>query len=53
MALSQARAQVVASYLEAYGVSASRLSAHGYGDHNQIPGGLGLNRRVVVTLQVR
>ena len=53
MALSQARAQAVASYLEACGVSASRLSAHGYGDHDQIPGGLAANRRVVITLQVR
>jgi len=54
MALSQARAQVVASYFEeACGVGASRLSAHGYGDQNQIPGGLAVNRRVVVTLQVR
>ena len=53
MALSQARAQIVASYLEACGVSASRLSAHGYGDHDQIPGGLAANRRVVITLQVR
>ncbi len=53
MALSQARAQVLASYLEACGVSASRLSAHGYGDHDQIPGGWAVNRRVVVTLQVR
>ena len=53
MALSQARAQVVASYLEACGVSASRLSAHGYGDHDQIPGGLAANRRVVITLHVR
>ena len=53
MTLSQARAQVVASYFEACGVAASRLSAHGYGDYVQIPGGLALNRRVVVTLQVR
>jgi outer membrane protein OmpA-like peptidoglycan-associated protein len=53
MALSQARAQVVATYVEACGVSASRLSAHGYGDHDQIPGGLAANRRVVVTLYVR
>ena len=52
VALSQARAQVVASYLEACGVSASRLSAHGYGDHDQIAGGLAANRRVVITLQV-
>lgn len=52
-ALSQARAQAVASYIKACGVSASRLSAHGYGDHDQIPGGLAVNRRVVVTLQVR
>ena len=52
-ALSQARAQIVASYLEACGVSASRLSAHGYGDHDQISGGLAANRRVVITLQVR
>jgi outer membrane protein OmpA-like peptidoglycan-associated protein len=50
-ALSQARAQAVASYLEACGVSSSRLSAHGHGDHDQIPGGLAANRRVVVTLQ--
>jgi outer membrane protein OmpA-like peptidoglycan-associated protein len=53
MTLSQARAQAVASYLEACGVSSSRLSAHGYGDHDQIPGGLAPNRRVVVTLRVR
>ncbi len=53
MALSQARAQVMASYLEACGVGASRLSAHGYGDHDQIPGGWAINRRVVVTLEVR
>lgn len=53
IALSQARAQVVASYLQACGVSASRLSAHGYGDRDQIPGGLAANRRVVITLQVR
>jgi outer membrane protein OmpA-like peptidoglycan-associated protein len=53
MALSQARAQVMASYLEACGVGASRLSAHGYGDHDQIPGGRAINRRVVVTLKVR
>ena len=58
MALSQARAYVVASYLEACGVSASRLSAHGYGDHDQIASdataeGQALNRRVVITLQVR
>jgi outer membrane protein OmpA-like peptidoglycan-associated protein len=52
-ALSQVRAQIVASYLEACGVSASRLSAHGYGDHDQISGGLAANRRVVITLQVR
>jgi outer membrane protein OmpA-like peptidoglycan-associated protein len=53
MALSQARAHVLASYLEACGVGSSRLSAHGYGDHDQIPGGPEANRRVVVTLQVR
>jgi outer membrane protein OmpA-like peptidoglycan-associated protein len=53
LALSQARAHVVASYLEACGVAASRLSAHGYGDRDQIPGGLALNRRVVVTMRVR
>jgi flagellar motor protein MotB len=53
MALSQARAQAVTSYLEACGVGASRLSARGYGDHDQIPGGPAVNRRVVVTLQVR
>jgi outer membrane protein OmpA-like peptidoglycan-associated protein len=53
MALSQARAQAVGSYLEACGVSSFRLSARGYGDHDQIPGGLTPNRRVVVTLQVR
>lgn len=53
MTLSQARAQAIASYLEACEVGASRLSAHGYGDHDQIPGGLAVNRRVVVTLQVR
>jgi outer membrane protein OmpA-like peptidoglycan-associated protein len=53
VALSKARAHVVASYIEVCGVAASRLSTHGYGDHDQIPGGLALNRRVVVTLQVR
>jgi outer membrane protein OmpA-like peptidoglycan-associated protein len=53
MALSQARAQVVATYLEECGISASRLSAHGYGDREQIPGGLAANRRVVITLHVR
>lgn len=53
MALSQARAQVVATYLEKCGISASRLSAHGYGDREQIPGGLAANRRVVITLHVR
>jgi flagellar motor protein MotB len=53
MALSQARAQAVASYLEACGVSSSRLSVRGDGDHDQIPGGLAANRRVVITLQVR
>jgi outer membrane protein OmpA-like peptidoglycan-associated protein len=53
LALSQARAQVVASYLESCGVRASRLSAHGYGDDDQIPGGLTANRRVVITLEVR
>jgi outer membrane protein OmpA-like peptidoglycan-associated protein len=52
VALSQARAQVVASHLETCGVSASRLSAHGYGDHDQVAGGLAANRRVVITLQV-
>jgi outer membrane protein OmpA-like peptidoglycan-associated protein len=39
-------------------VGASRLSARGYGDHDQIASdataaGQALNRRVVVTLQVR
>jgi outer membrane protein OmpA-like peptidoglycan-associated protein len=53
MALSLARAQVVAGYLRACGVGAARLSARGYGDHDQIPGGLAANRRVVVTLNVR
>jgi outer membrane protein OmpA-like peptidoglycan-associated protein len=53
MALSQARAQVVATYLEECGVRASRLSAHGYGDRDQISGGLAANRRVVITLHVR
>jgi outer membrane protein OmpA-like peptidoglycan-associated protein len=52
MVLSRARAQVVISYLEACGVGASRLSARGNGDHDQIPGGPAVNRRVVVTLQV-
>jgi len=52
VALSQARAQSVASYLEACRVAASRLSTHGYGDYRQIPGGLAINRRVVVTLQI-
>ncbi len=52
LALSQARAQVIADWLEAHGVSASRLTVHGYGDSDQIPGGLEVNRRVVVTLHV-
>jgi outer membrane protein OmpA-like peptidoglycan-associated protein len=52
-ALSLARAQAVASNLEARGVSAERLSVHGYGDQHQLPGGPALNRRVVVTLHVR
>ena len=47
MALSQARAQAVASYLEACGVSASRLSAHGYGDHDQIPAAAGRSTAVL------
>jgi outer membrane protein OmpA-like peptidoglycan-associated protein len=56
-ALSCARAQAVATYLEARGVRASRLSVHGYGDHHQIAtdataAGRALNRRVVVTLHV-
>ena len=53
LALSQARAGRVASYLEGCGVSATRLSAHGYGDRDQIPGGLAANRRVVITVQTR
>jgi outer membrane protein OmpA-like peptidoglycan-associated protein len=53
LALSQARAGLVASYLEGCGVSATRLSAHGYGDRDQIPGGLAANRRVVITVQTR
>jgi outer membrane protein OmpA-like peptidoglycan-associated protein len=52
LALSRARAQAVATYLEARRVGAGRLSVHGYGDQDQIPGGLALNRRVVVTLYV-
>ncbi len=52
MALSRARAQVIAGWLEAHGVSTSRLTVHGYGDTRQIPGGLEVNRRVVVTLHV-
>jgi outer membrane protein OmpA-like peptidoglycan-associated protein len=52
LALSRARAHVIAGWLEAHGVSASRLSVHGYGDTRQIPGGLEINRRVVVTLHV-
>lgn len=52
IALSQARAQAVASYLEACRINPSRLSAHGYGDHDQVPGGLAANRRVVITLRV-
>ena len=52
LALSRARAQVIAAWLEAHGVSASRLAVHGYGDSDQIPGGLEVNRRVVVTLHV-
>jgi hypothetical protein len=46
-------AGLVASYLEGCGVSASRLSAHGYGDRDQIQGGLAANRRVVITVQTR
>jgi outer membrane protein OmpA-like peptidoglycan-associated protein len=53
LALSQARAGLVASYFEGCGVSASRLSAHGYGDRDQIQGGLAANRRVVITVQTR
>jgi outer membrane protein OmpA-like peptidoglycan-associated protein len=53
MALSQARAGLVASYFEGCGVSASRLSAHGYGDRDQIQGGLAANRRVVITVRTR
>ncbi|MGH3153640.1 MAG: OmpA family protein, partial [Streptosporangiaceae bacterium] len=53
LALSQARAGLVATYLKGCGVSASRLSAYGYGDRDQIPGGLAANRRVVITLQTR
>jgi outer membrane protein OmpA-like peptidoglycan-associated protein len=52
LALSRARARVIADWLEARGVSASRLSVRGYGDTRQIPGGLEVNRRVVVTLHV-
>jgi outer membrane protein OmpA-like peptidoglycan-associated protein len=52
LGLSRARAQLVAEGLEARGVSASRLTVHGYGDSDQIPGGLAVNRRVVITLQV-
>lgn len=52
MALSWARAQAVADWLEAHGISASRLTVHGYGDTQQIPGGLAVNRRVVITLHV-
>lgn len=52
LALSRARAQVIAAGLEARGVSASRLTVHGYGATRQIPGGLEVNRRVVVTLHV-
>jgi outer membrane protein OmpA-like peptidoglycan-associated protein len=53
LALSQARAELVASYIERCGVSSSRLSAHGYADRDQIPGGLAANRRVVITVQPR
>jgi OOP family OmpA-OmpF porin len=52
LALSRARAQAVVAYLEARGVSASRLLVRGYGDQHQIPGGSARNRRVVVTLHV-
>ena len=52
LGLSRARAQLVAEGLEARQVSVSRLTVHGYGDNDQIPGGLAVNRRVVVTLQV-
>lgn len=52
LALSRARAQVIAAGLEARRVSASRLTVHGYGDTRQIPGGLEVNRRVVVTMHV-
>jgi outer membrane protein OmpA-like peptidoglycan-associated protein len=57
VALSQARAKIIADWLEASGVSASRLTVHGYGDHDQIASdataaGQALNRRVVVTLHV-
>jgi len=52
LALSRARAQAVAAYLEAHRVYGGRLSVHGYGHQDQIPGGPALNRRVVVTLYV-
>ena len=52
MALSRDRAQVMANWLEANGVIVSRLTVQGFGDTRQIPGGLAVNRRVVVTLNV-
>ena len=52
VALSLARAQAVAAWLEARGVNTSRLTVHGYGNTRQINGGLEVNRRVVVTLHV-
>lgn len=54
MALSLARAQAVAAYLtgSSCGVNPSRLLwVKGFGDHDQIPGGLAANRRVTVTIQ--
>ncbi len=52
LGLSWARADLIAEGLKAHRVSASRLTVHGYGDSDQIPGGLAVNRRVVVTLHV-
>ena len=56
-AVARARARTTAAWLEAHGVRASRLSVHGYGDHDQIapdttPAGQAANRRVVISIDV-
>jgi outer membrane protein OmpA-like peptidoglycan-associated protein len=52
LALSQGRAEAVARFLEANGVSAAALSVVGHGAANLIgPGSSGDNRRVVVVIE--